>query len=147
MHREPIGKYISAIHRNLDSIISYKLKDLDFMSGQLDFLYIIAQNEGISQKDLSSILYIGKSTTAKAIKKLVNSGYIIREHAGKDKRYNQIYLTEKGKAYIPLMRTTFLEVRNIYSAFLSDDEYEQTVTTLKKILNKLYEEKIRLNAE
>lgn len=147
MVREPMGKYITAIHRNMDSIFSYKLKDLDFMNGQLDFLFVISKNEGISQKDLSNLLYIGKSTTAKAVKKLENSGYIIRKHDEKDKRFNRIYLTEKGKDYVPLMNETFLEVRNIYSHLMSDEEYEQTLAILKMILNKLNEERNRLNEE
>ena len=71
-----ISKYNAAIYRNGQSIINYKLKDLDIKSGQHDFFYIISKNEGISQKELSEYLYVGKSTTAKAVKNLVKNHYV-----------------------------------------------------------------------
>ena len=39
-----ISKYNAAIYRNGQSIINYKLKDLDIKSGQHDFFYIISKN-------------------------------------------------------------------------------------------------------
>ncbi|MCX7709936.1 MAG: MarR family winged helix-turn-helix transcriptional regulator [Clostridia bacterium] len=147
MQKESLGKYIAAIHRNAQSIMNSKLADIDIKHGQHDFFYFISRNEGISQKELSSALFIGKSTTAKAVKNLINSGYITREQDEKDRRYNRLFLTEKGKQIIPKINSTFTELLNIYLKDLSEYEYEQTLQVLKKILNCIHKERDKLNSD
>lgn len=147
MKKEPIGKYVAAIYRNMQSIINFKLADIDIKSGQQDFLFVISKNEGISQKELSNILYVGKSTTAKAVKNLINSGYITRKQDETDKRYNRLYLTEKGKKITPRMSATFSEIMDIFAGGLSDDEFEQTLILLKKILKSLSDEKSKMTSD
>lgn len=144
---ETIGRYNAAVYRVSQSMMNYKLRDLDIRSGQYDFFYVISKNEGISQKELSNHLYIGKSTTAKAVKNLMDSGYITREQDSGDKRYYQLYLTEKGKQVAPKIEATFLEMIDIFTRDLSGNEGEQTLNGLKKILNRLYEEKGKISAD
>lgn len=147
MKKEPIGKYIAAIYRSFKSILNYKLADIDIKSGQHDFFFIISKNEGINQKELSDILYIGKSTTAKAVKNLIGSGYIMRVQDPSDKRFNRLYLTEKGRDIVPRINATFSEIMDIIANGLSDDEYEQALTLLKKILNIYSNEKSKINTD
>ncbi len=94
---ENISKLNAAIYRNAQSIINSKLIDLNIRSGQHDFLYVISKNEGISQKELSEFLYVGKSTTAKAVKNLVENDYVKRIQDENDKRIYRLYLTDAGK--------------------------------------------------
>ncbi len=143
---EPISKLNAAIYRNMQSIVNYKLKDLSIRSGQHDFLYVISNNEGISQKELSEHLYIGKSTTAKAVKNLLTNGYIKKEKDENDKRYDRLYLTEKGKEVAPQIQKIFSEIIDIVIKNLSSEEAEQTMILLKKILSNVYEEKNKMNA-
>lgn len=141
-----ISRFNAAIYRNGQSIMNYKLRDLGIKSGQQDFFYVISKNEGISQKELSEYLYIDKSTTAKAVKNLVRNNYVKVERDKNDKRVHQLYLTQKGKEIVPKMETVFLELMDIFARDLSESEKEQTMTSLKKILNTLYEEKNKLNS-
>ncbi|MDP4094672.1 MAG: MarR family winged helix-turn-helix transcriptional regulator [Bacillota bacterium] len=147
MTKEPIGKYVAAIHRNTQSIINYKLRDLDIKSGQHDFLLVISKNEGISQKDLSSFLYVGKSTTAKAVKNLINCGYIVSKQNNDDKRFNNLYLTEKGRKIAPMINSTFLEMMEIYSKDFSEDETEHIIVDLKKVLKNITDERKIINSD
>ncbi len=142
-----IGRFNAAIHRNAQSIINCKLRDLDIKSGQQDFFYVISKNEGISQKELSEYLYVGKSTTAKAVKNLVKNNYIKVERDENDKRIHRLYLTQKGRETVPKIESVFLELMDIFTKDLSECEKEQTLTTLKKILNTLDEEKNKLNSD
>lgn len=137
MAKESIGKYVAAIHRNAQSIIGCKLGEIDINNGQYDFFFVISKNEGISQKELSEHLYIGKSTTAKAVKQLIKNDYIYREQDEKDRRYFRLYLTEKGKKIAPLVNTTFLELIEIYSKNFTPQEYEEAIKILNKILGNL----------
>jgi DNA-binding MarR family transcriptional regulator len=142
---ESIGKLNAAIYRNMDSIVNSKLKDLPIRSGQQDFFYVVSINEGITQKELSEHLYIGKSTTAKAIKNLVDSGYIRKEKDEKDKRSDRLYLTEKGREISPRIQQGFIEVVNVAMKDLSDEEIETSIILLNKILNNVHKEKIKIN--
>lgn len=144
---ENISKLNAAIYRNAQSIINSKLIDLNIRSGQHDFLYVISKNEGISQKELSEFLYVGKSTTAKAVKNLVENDYVKRIQDENDKRIYRLYLTAAGKKVIPKIDAVFLELVSIFSKNLSKLEEEQTVNILKRILHTISEEKNKLNSD
>ena len=98
-------------------------------------MYVIANNEGLSQKELSEILNIGKATTAKAVKNLLASGYIKRETDDEDKRFFKLYLTEKGKEIEDTINKTFDEMIEIYSTGFSEDEYDTTLDSLSRIFD------------
>lgn len=139
-----VGKLNAAIYRNLQSILNSKLQDVSIRGGQYDFLYVISQKEGITQKELSEELYVDKSTTAKAVKSLISQGYVVKESLSQDKRFVQLYLTEQGKKIKPQIQKTFLELIEISTSNLSDEEAEQAGILLKSILDGLVEEKMRL---
>ena len=143
---ENISKLNAAIYRNAQSIINSKLVDLNIKSGQHDFLYVISKNEGISQKELSEFLYVGKSTTAKAVKNLVENDYVKKIQDENDNRIYRLYLTENGIKIIPKINSVFLELVTIFSKNLSKREEEQTITVLKRILDTLSEEKNKINS-
>ncbi|WP_242841940.1 MarR family winged helix-turn-helix transcriptional regulator [Clostridium beijerinckii] len=88
-----ISNLNAAIYRNAQIIINSKLIDLNIKSGQHDFFHVISKNQGISQKELSEFLYVGKSTTAKAVKNLMKNNH----------RVYRLYLTEKGKEVLPII--------------------------------------------
>lgn len=137
---ESIGKLTAAINRNLQIILNHKLKDISIRSGQHDFFYVISLYEGITQKELSEWLYISKSTTAKAVKNLMDHGYVRKEKDREDNRYDRLYLTEKGKEISAQMQETFKEVVDITTRNLSPLEIKQTKELLKRILNNVLEE-------
>lgn len=138
---ESIGKLNAAIYRNLQSILNAKLKDVPIRSGQHDFLYVISLQEGITQKELSERLYVGKATTAKACKNLMANGYIRMEKDKTDRRFERLYLTELGRAAAPRIRETFMELVGITTRDLSSEEAEAVVGLLKKILETVTQEK------
>ncbi|MDF2921880.1 MAG: MarR family transcriptional regulator [Paenibacillaceae bacterium] len=139
MH-ESIGKLNAAIHRNLQMIINNKLKGISIRSGQHDFFYVISLKEGITQKELSEWLYISKSTTAKAVKNLIDHGYIRKEKDVQDKRFDRLYLTEKGQQISERMKETFMDVVRITTRNLSPLQVEQTTEYLRMILHNVLEE-------
>lgn len=136
-----VGKLNAAIYRNLQNILSFKLADVSVRGGQYDYLYVVSQREGITQKELSEELYVDKSTTAKAVKSLVSRGYVVQAEHPEDKRCVQLYLTEKGRAIEPLLVDTFSELIAITTRDLSADEAEQVVSLLNRILGSLVHEK------
>lgn len=92
-------RYFGILNRQLQTYINlaFKYADLDYW--EIIFLINLYDNEGINQEQLSSILFIDKSVTAKTIKSLMNKGFIIRKACEKDKRAKKLYLTDKGNGF------------------------------------------------
>lgn len=140
-----IGQLNAAIYRNLACILNLKLQDIPIRGGQYEFLYLIAHNEGITQKEISQILLVNKSTTAKAVKSLTSLGYVRKEQIPEDKRSDRLYLTEKGKLLKTRILDTVSELLNITTSNLTKKEVEQVIYLLNAILNGLIEEKKRVS--
>jgi DNA-binding MarR family transcriptional regulator len=99
-----IGREISILYRYCQSYISKKLEAYNIGSGQYIFLMALYRNDGINQEELSAYLKIDKATTAKAVKKLIEGGYIRRDIDSNDKRAYKVFLTPKARAVIPIIQ-------------------------------------------
>lgn len=93
---EHIGKYISYMYRKGGAFISKELINEGIGSGQIMFLLQLYKNDGVTQERLSEIFNIDKGTTARALKKLEDGGFVIRLKDKIDKRAYSIHLTDKG---------------------------------------------------
>lgn len=140
-----IGWANTSIHRNLQVLFSRKLKDLDIKIGQCDFFYIISENEGITQKKISEQLYISKSTVAKAVKILVNKGYIEKRKDKNDNRIEHLYLTDSGKKVAPIVKQIFIENMIVAEHGLTEDEVNVLMILMKKVLYNIVEENVSHN--
>lgn len=128
------GKYIAAIHRNIQIYLNEQLKDMEISSGQHDFLYVIMVFEGLTQKELSEKLIVGKSTTAKAVKHLMNKGFVRREVDQEDRRLRRLYLTKKGQAVKPRIQETFADLNDVLFGELDQMTYRMLSDTLQGVL-------------
>ena len=145
MHR--IGQLNAAVYRNIQIFLGNKLSRLEIKNGQYDFFLVISLREGISQKQLSEHLHIGKSTTAKAVKNLVSKGYVTKQKDEKDGRVDHLFLTDKGRKEAPFVAMIFEETQRVAASGLSKDESEQLLFLMNKVLenfvanNELYAER------
>ena len=67
---------IGTLARTIHYLHDLHFKELALQRGQFIFLTRICENTGINQNDLSLLLKVDKSTTAKAVQKLTAAGYI-----------------------------------------------------------------------
>jgi DNA-binding MarR family transcriptional regulator len=134
MEAQSFGKYISAIYRHSQILISDRLQPFQIGSGQYIFLLTIAEYEGISQKALSERLAMDKTTTAKAVGKLEKLGYVSRKSSPLDHRYNELYLTDLGKSVVPKVKNILNELTTWSLAGVSDEEYKAMMNALRKSL-------------
>ncbi len=137
---ESSGQYISAIYRHLQMIINAQLEPYNIGSGQYIFLMAIHRMKGVSQKRLSEELLIDKTTTAKAMLKLEEEGYIDRKIHPDDKRVNQLFLTEKGKHIMPVVGDTLSNLVNLSRQGISEEESSELIRLLKLTLINLRKE-------
>ena len=130
-----LGKYNTGIYRHVQIIINNELNPYGLGSGQYIFLGQIAQFEGITQKELTETIKIDKATTAKAVKKLIEQDYIYRVQDESDKRYYKIFLTKKGKDFVPILRKKLRSVSVILSKGMAEDQIDKASELLEIMLN------------
>lgn len=133
MHR--IGQVNAAIYRNMQIFLGNRLSGLEIKNGQYDFFLVISLHEGISQKEMSEHLRIGKSTTAKAVKNLVSKGYVRKEKDEKDGRVDHLFLTDKGQKEAPFVEAIFEENQRVAEIGLTEAESNQLLFLMNKVLN------------
>lgn len=140
MYREEcdnIGKYISQIYRKGRIFIGKGLEKYNIGQGQFMFLLELYIEDGRNQEELAEVLKIDKGTTARAIKKLEENGFIRREKDERDKRSNKVYLTETGKD----MKDRIFFILNQWDKKMSDqlneEEKELMINLLRKVCSNI----------
>ena len=92
-----IAKYISQLYRKGSSYINKEISKYGIGSGQFMFLLELYKKDGKNQEEIAEDLKMDKGTTARALKKLEEQGFLIRLRDESDKRTNKIYLSDKAK--------------------------------------------------
>ncbi|GAA0124100.1 MarR family transcriptional regulator [Clostridium sp. CTA-19] len=94
-------KYVAIIYRESQRYIDEVLKKYNLSFGTYPFLLALYNNEGISQNILSEYVKVDKSFSARAIKKLIEIGYVEKIVNNEDSRAYKLYLTENAKDIVP----------------------------------------------
>ncbi len=133
-----IVRHISILYRYAQSYITKRLGSLNIGSGQYVFLTTLYRKGGISQEDLSNYLRIDKGTTTKAIRKLEDQGYLVRDIDVRDKRAYKISLTPKALDVIPAIQAAAKDWENIITSGLSKEESLLVEEILQKMAGNAY---------
>ena len=134
MHQsKSIGRYISCIYRYFHRYMHDQLQTYDLGSGQFHFLMMLYRKDAVNQETLAETLHIDKATSARAIKKLEESGYVTRIRDEQDKRNYNIFLTEKAKKIKPKIKAILQHWTKILLTDLTLEEQQQLYTLLEKI--------------
>ncbi len=87
---------ISVLYRFSNRYFDRHLSKYDIGSGQLMFLLLINEYEGISMQQLSTMVEMDKGTTTKSIQKLIDQQYVEAVTDEADKRVRRLYTTIKA---------------------------------------------------
>lgn len=131
--KNTIPKWVSLIYRYGQMYIGEQLKDYDIGKGQHIFLNALFKKEGLSQEELADQLKIDKGTTAKALKKLEDQGYVTRTVRPDDKRSYQINLTDKALQIKGKVREVMTNWRHILSSGFTEEELEQALRLMERM--------------
>jgi len=134
-----IARWISILYRYGQSYISREFESYNIGSGQYIFLLTLYKKDGISQENISEHLKIDKATTAKALKRLEEEGYITRHTDLLDKRAYKVYVSRKALAIKPAFIKTIKKWNTILSAGFSVEEKAAVVKQLKKMAQNAFE--------
>ena len=87
-----------------------------------------------SQKELAELIGVSAAAISGAVKRLEDDGYIVRK-IGSDNRFNEIAITEQGKAVVLETKKIFSEIDgSIFDGFSEED-----ISALKQYLERINE--------
>lgn len=118
-----ILREIGALSRCINFMSDVKFKEIKLQKGQFMFLTRICENPGVNQVELSNLLKVDKTTTTKAIQKLMEADYINRKRDDSDKRMWRLYPSEKAQKIYPFIIGE--ENKYIQICFCDFDEREK----------------------
>ena len=90
----------SILYRSMQKYFDKRLHDYDIGAGQLLFLILIYEHEGITMQNLANLGSFDKGTITKGIAKLEEQGYVRMEAGKEDKRVRFLYTSDKTKDVI-----------------------------------------------
>ena len=138
MQKDAVLREIGALTRTIHAIIEIKFKPLNLQKGQSIYLARICENPGIGMKQLSRLLMVDKTTTSKAVQKLVAEKLVGKEQNPEDKRAFMLFPTPKARqAYGVIIEEENRLTRQCYEGF----DKSQQRAILKSI------QKMRANIE
>ncbi|MDD7795388.1 MarR family winged helix-turn-helix transcriptional regulator [Clostridium sp. 'White wine YQ'] len=89
-------RFTGTLYRAINSKADFEYKKYDLQKGQYMFLTRVCENPGINFVELSNMLKVDKATTTKAVKKLIDIGYMNKQQGQSDKREYKLTPTKKG---------------------------------------------------
>jgi len=130
---------LGALTRTVHAIIDVQFKTINLQKGQSIYLTRICENPGISLMDLSRKLMMDKSSSTKAVKKLISGGLVLKAQDPHDKRSYQLFPTPKAKdVYNFIIEEESRQVQQCYSGF--NDEEKAAVCELVRKMRRNIEE-------
>lgn len=115
--RKSLIKAVLDIYRISQAYISPRALKYGISRGQWYFFNrLLLGNDGISQEQLSTEMFVDSAHTARAIKQLEDNGFVLRKPDSNDARKKNVYVTEKA-----------IDIK---------DDYHQLYKELNKILVK-----------
>jgi DNA-binding MarR family transcriptional regulator len=136
---ESIGKWISYIYRRGQIYVGEELQTYNIGSGQYPVLLVLSSKDDLSQQEISNILNVDKATGGRAIRRLVDAGYVKRKQNPEDGRVYNVFLTEKGREIVPIIRKILSQWTGVLLSNFTREEEELVM----QLLEKMYQNALR----
>lgn len=129
-----LGKSLTFLLRDRKIFMGERLSRYGFSGPMYSMLLHVDRHPGATQDSIANHMYIDKSTVARRIKQMEELGYIRRETDLADRRQNNLYLTDSGKALVPTIRSYLSQWGQSVASDLTEEEQNTLLSLLSKIL-------------
>ncbi|MDR7865741.1 MAG: MarR family transcriptional regulator [Sporomusaceae bacterium] len=99
--KNQILREIGAVARCIHTLADVKYREISLQRGQFTFLTRICEHPGVNLAELSVLLKVDKTTTTKAVQKLMAAGYVQRERDPVDGRMWRLVPSELALEVYP----------------------------------------------
>jgi len=130
-----IVRYIARLERLRRHYLDEHLRTYNLHGSMFMIILYLDRNPGSSQDNLCEYLLIDKSGVARKCRSLEDEKYIRREQSQDDRRQNRLYLTEKGRELLPVIRSLLSEWREIVTKNMDEQEQKELLRLLEIMEN------------
>lgn len=139
---EELLKYLIESERN-GYIIQGNISKI--AKGEIAVINFLRNSEnGCTPARISQEFNVNTSRVAAVLNSLEKKGYIERRNDPIDKRKTNVYITEQGKIYGQEMCLNTIEKLSKTLELLGEDDAKEYIRIMKKIINIIYEEQMKL---
>ena len=115
------------------AMIDSRVREIGIHRTQHRILMRLARCEKLpSQKELAEHLDVTPAAVCGALKKIEEDGYVERT-LGQDNRYNELKITEKGRALVAKTRKLFSETYSLMFDGFSEEELDNYISYLGRL--------------
>lgn len=127
-------KNINLVSRSAEVFREERLKDCGIRGCQSKYVLVIAQNPGVSQEDISRMLFVNKSNVARQIGFLETAGFVKKVGNDKDRRAVHLYPTEKLLGALPRVKEVLAEWRALVTEGFTEEEKVELARLSEKMV-------------
>ena len=127
------GFLLAKASNQIQEAVNQHLTAFGLTPKQMGLLFVLLDNDGISQRRAGEIQQVDRTTTMQSVDHLEKAGYLVRNSMKNDRRSYSLSLTAEGAA---LAKRLYADVRKIQSRYLEAITPEER-DLLKTILLKL----------
>lgn len=127
-------KNINLVSRSAEVFREEELKDCGIRGCQSKYLLVIAQNPGVSQEEISRMLFVNKSNVARQIGMLAEGGFVEKVENDRDRRAVLLYPTQKLLNVLPKLKEVLAKWRALVTEGFTEEEREQLSRLSEKMV-------------
>ncbi len=128
-----INSAFHAYHCNHRNIVDTRFREKGIYFGQPPILKYLSDHENATQKEIAEFLHISPPSVATSLKRMEESGLVVRLENKKDARRNTVKLTKKGKELHMFAEQTFMRIDDIAYKGFTEEEMDLMVTFLERM--------------
>ena len=119
------------------SIIESRFREKGLYVGQPPILKFISENKNVTQKEIADFLHVSTPSVAKSLKRMEESGLLVRVENKKDARRNSVKLTKKGRELVEYADSMFLRIDDVAYKGFTEEEMDILVQFLERMTDNL----------
>lgn len=133
IRRESLGWHVAVLARKMAAQLDSELKKYDLKITYWPTLFLLWENEGLSQTELAQACMTEHYTTTRILDKLEILGLIERRTDPNSRRTFRIYLTEKGRELERPLTDLARRVNDYYLARLPEKKQDAFIRMMQDI--------------
>jgi len=126
---------INKVVRMAQAFINCRRRPIGLSSGLFYFILELMEHDGLSMQELSRAVLVDNGYTTRAVKMLVDRGYVRKRIDSEDSRSYRIFLTAKGRKTSSDIQGALLEWAELITEGVSEEE----IGVLHQVFDKYYE--------
>lgn len=126
---------VARVTRRWRKMLDERLKDLGVTQARWStMVYLEKGGEGLTQRELASLMAIENPTLVRLLDSLEEQGLIERRPCPSDRRARRLHLTDAGRDFMDVLSGRAEKLREEMLEGISDKEIECTVKVFQRIM-------------